>query len=1031
MISRSQSGIAVGTGNQNSSALTSEDLTRYMTIHTVVGATLTEGSPIIGVRDMDHYYSGDTKAGFKVGAPGSVLGVSAAEVEKFKIRYYKDGETVGESGLHAKGFNLLKIELGNIPDTTATYDIVASEAPGKEYNEIALLSTTGLLDADVVSGLKLFYAFVGDGDILLTTDGIKRYNPSYKVSIARTNGVLDAKDLIGDTKEHCTVWGISPTIRIEDTENPDQEAFPAGAEVSFLATIVKAVGIGVTPNFRFYDRNGNEVQNENVGSTVLSVDLGARQEIYSIRAEHPFSQVRFTVHGLIQSAVAFYGYVTLPTQASPHHCNMSPVASLDICDCDNVYTLDWDRENFPDAYWKALEYDNNSFILSANYTDPGVPVIWKVDFFKAPYTLRLRLVNTDDCADTITINYGSSFADKYKPKENFLVNRNADDPEYMLSDGTTANLLQLASITKNTRALLTPSLTDYAVHAGGVELAGQTYICGIKKVPGKGEISSAEKDMKAGFVVTMGNTALDAEVLKFYNVRLYYKGEQVQNTPIVPAISASLIGSADTRKVRYMVNVPRTVKFDEMRLYSEGLLNADLSGLKVYYAFTADADAVLDDITEGAELVSYHTTGATINADATNNAGVAVIGQGLEGLPNCIDDDLYGSAAMFPAGVNVATGAMIDVKIGRTVTRNHQFIIAVDKEALGLGAGVIDILQVKTFRQGREVENLNSDDWGVLGLNVITIGDRGYIVVNHELPFDEIQIINGNGVNLLQNLKIYGFLLRNDANGDGVPDIEDLQPCLQDLVLDEDQTFDRNKENYTNVRLYLRRSFTPGQWTSICLPVDLTYAQFVEAFGKEALLDEFRGLTEDGVTLDFRILSEPDDVNAVFLHKNVPYAICVASEQVRNSADSKYATIDAGEISGEIYNVLDGVSFAKREAVADRIDGTVNRPDGMQLADGDPTVSFIGYYNPTQTIPAGKYVFSAGKVVKLDKDMTDKSFRAWIESSNPIITGVDGVDADAKADYRIFDTQGRFVGFNRDRLAPGVYICNGKRFIIH
>ena len=105
--------------------------------------------------------------------------------------------------------------------------------------------------------------------------------------------------------------------------------------------------------------------------------------------------------------------------------------------------------------------------------------------------------------------------------------------------------------------------------------------------------------------MTAKGSALTADVLKLMNVKIYYQGKEVGHQINTAAIAAKLIGSEDTHKLRYSIKVPEGTQFDEIRLYSDGLLGAKLSVMNIYYAYTADVDAILDDPTEGAEIVSF------------------------------------------------------------------------------------------------------------------------------------------------------------------------------------------------------------------------------------------------------------------------------------------------------------------------------------------------------------------------------------------------------------------------------------------
>lgn len=258
-------------------------------------------------------------------------------------------------------------------------------------------------------------------------------------------------------------------------------------------------------------------------------------------------------------------------------------------------------------------------------------------------------------------------------------------------------------------------------------------------------ISDGSKEIQAGFVVTAKTSALSADVLKFWNVQLYKDGQEVSGGIVSSAIGAKLIGSEDTHKVRYSINVPAGVSFDEIRLCSTGLLAANLSQMNIYYAYTADKDAVLDDPTLGATIVSYDNTGASIDADRTQSIGVANVGNGLLNITNSIDDDLK-TCATFPTGLKAVSGSVLGIKLGRTATRNKQLVVVVNKEVVGLGLDVASAIVVKTWKDGQDDPVATYDDWSVLGANVITSGDKGYIFINPTQEYDAVTITEGKGI---------------------------------------------------------------------------------------------------------------------------------------------------------------------------------------------------------------------------------------------------------------------------------------------
>lgn len=157
-----------------------------------------------------------------------------------------------------------------------------------------------------------------------------------------------------------------------------------------------------------------------------------------------------------------YAYVVPRPITAGHQCTMSPTATLDICSCEEKYMLNWDKKNYPKASWKMLSTtDDNVTFDEANYT---------LDFSKTDsylygsgekVTVVMRLKNTDNCAQEVTINYGGS-NDQQKPKKEFaLVNTDPAKPAYELGDGSSFGL-NILSIVKNSANIISSKLNSFA-----------------------------------------------------------------------------------------------------------------------------------------------------------------------------------------------------------------------------------------------------------------------------------------------------------------------------------------------------------------------------------------------------------------------------------------------------------------------------------------------------------------------------------------------------------------------------------------
>lgn len=796
----------------------------------------------------------------------------------------------------------------------------------------------------------------------------------------------------------------------------------------------------------------------------MKLSLGGEQQRVSFKATKPFSGIKLYVTGLNLGWITInYAFIVPKTETAGHQCEMSPVASLDLCNCDSHYELRWDKQNFPHAEWEAAEplpqgvkFDKNTNTLDFSETDS-----YKNDTGEG-VTVKMKLTNLDDgCTQTITIKYGGST--KQKPdekKETVLYNTDPKNPVYELGGGTNAGI-NLLSFVKNSSNIISSMLSSYATYFGGVSL-GDSYLCSIKKIKGKiSDETTARQgtEHQVGFVVTAKESALNADVLKMFNVRLYNEGKEVTGGVSTSAISANLIGSQDMHKLRYSIKVPASTVFDEIRLYSSGLLSANLSVMNIYYAYTADADVVLDDPLAGAEIVSFKNNNATINADRTQSAGVANAGNGLQNITNCIDGSLE-TKTTFPEGVKAVSGSELAVKLGITASRNKQLVVVVNKEAVGLGLDVGSAIVVNTYKTGKTDPVETFSDWSVLRANVITLGDKGYIFINPKEDYDEVAITEGDGVSALNGLAVYGLLFRNDKDGDGTPDADEpVEDCKQDLVFQETKHLsEKNQKKYKdNLTMFFQRTFVPNHWNSLTLPVNLTKEQFTNAFGEKAQLAQANKVYESAgkLIIGFSLVEEnKDDAQSVYLAANTPYIIYIDEASVKDHQNQNYETLDAGAINGEIYVVdkglAGGVNFTYEEDKATQpVSKNFTIDAGVANNWGMSDLVFYGSYDPEQALVSGSYIWNKGKMYHLNKSHKMKGYRGWLTPTwttsdnaeanakfitfgfgNGDISGIDLPSADSYThDTKVYNLNGQRVD-SMLGVQPGIYIVNGKKIVI-
>ncbi len=1081
MVSRFPDGVSVGTGIKGLSNLCDENLDNYCDLPGVADVTLLAGSPIVAVKDMKHYFDKDTKAGFKISGESSLLKLDVLK-SNYSIRFYKDGKILKTSPVEQLGFTVLGLSVGNLDLGSNAVDIVAAEQPTEDYDEIALIGQSGI-KLEAVKGLKIYYAFVGDAEYTLTDKRILEYDKTIRLtpeSSALKDWRLTDENLDNGVPISAGLQLVASGYAqvLAKKTNSSSEVFPAGTEVGFVYSDGALIGAGVTPTIYLLDKKGKVVYHKAVESTILSISVGGEGKKVSIKAPCEFSGVKIRTYGVevLNGVTVKYAYVVPKPITAGHQCTMSPTATLDICSCDEKYVLNWDKKNYPKASWKMLSTtDDNVTFDEANYT---------LDFSKskaylegngAKATVVMKLTNTDGCSQEITINYGGNNQPVEK-KEMALVNTDPAKPAYELGDGNSYGL-NILSIVKNSANIISSRLNSFASYFGGISI-GESYLCSVKKT--EGMISDGSKALQAGFVVTAKGSALTADVLKLMNVKIYYQGKEVGHQINTAAIAAKLIGSEDTHKLRYSIKVPVGTQFDEIRLYSDGLLGAKLSVMNIYYAYTADENAILDDPTEGAEIVSFDNNGASINADRTQSAGVLKAGNGMKDLTNCIDGSLE-TCTTFPMGVGAGEGSILAVKLGVTATRNKQLVVVVNQAALGVGVDLGSGIVVKTYKkkeaaadpakaykadeQGSEDSQKTDDsdvvqtfsDWSILGANLITRGDKGFVVLTPTKDYDEVSITQGAAVQVADGLKVYGILLRNDADGDGTPDTEmPSEDCKHDIVFDEDAHIsDKSQKRYKdNLTMYFKRTFVPGKWNSVILPVNLTKAQFEEAFGVTAKLSEAREVYQDekSLVIGFKAVEETvvGDQN-VYLQAHKPYIIWVDEATVADHKNKTWTTNDVGSITGEIYMVRKttegvGVNFT--------YDETMGKPSTEEFEfnpfitnnQGLESLLFKGGYDNHQSLAIGDYGWNEGNLYHLKKEHYMKGYRCWLtptwasasQSQTTLsfgfgqgdVTGLETVpSADEQGELKVFNLQGQRLS-SLEGVQPGIYIVNGKKMVV-
>lgn len=1039
-------GVQVVSGTANLQNLCNDDLDDYATIPALVGATVV-ASPIISVKDKQHCYAGGTEAGFVICAK-SDASILALDLAKFyKIQFLKDGETVGELQKISTGKSVtgLGLSLLTFPGSDQVNKLYMATAPG-DFDEIKLVQCG--VDAKVLSAINIKYAFVGKAREYTITNNKENGIAKYAQEQGRKNITLDCDGVshLVSKKENVIDEDLtnsfdinalnlllvqlgSRPIKVIAKPSDNQEAFPANTEVGFkyASSALLNLKLGDGIRLTFFNKEGTEIGHKVISTTVLGLGLikKSTEAELVMKAPWDFSAVKLSVEGLNAGLTGtnkvYYAFVRMAPDAASHHCPINATSSRDVSGSVNQFQLQHNKD--VDVTWSVQSYPEGAADVEV------VPTSGLVSNLSLPGKYVFRAAAADGCYEETTLNY----APKYVAEEhgvNILVNKEGEKPKYVLSDKFGGGLIQIFDRMMNRSAILTTSLNDFAYREPGVEVAANTGLVGIKTADGSnfadglnGNTRAFNGKMKVGFVVSAKATGLDANVLKLYNIKLYNNGKEVTEgvTTHWDAISAGLIGKEETRKMCLNVEVPAGCVFDEIVLYSTGVLSADLSQLNIYYAYVADAEA--DNATTnpiyGAQVVSTNNTNASIDFANTQMFSVANIGNGYNELSNLIDDSMD-TYLTLPLGVNLG-GATISVNMGKVVDKGQQLVMVTRKLALGLGVSLGDGLKLTTYLDDEKQEELTN--WKVLGADVIGSKGDSYAVLNPTKSFNQVRITPVDVVSALKNIQIKGFALRTDMNDDGTINGDD-----NILVLDERKTLNV-KKSYKNAKMLLRRTFTKSNdgakgWNSIILPVDMTAAQVVKAFGEGTKLAEFRALEDNWIKFS-TVNVDPD---GVLLHKNTPYIIYPAHEPLKNYSYKS---------DGGVTEILDGPVY-----VADGINYDNETSNLTHTVDGIGMTYTGSYSNPT-AVSKDSYMFSKGNLVHTNKDHTVKAYRCWLKEDAPsgrmLMFSLDGNGLDGTTGIQVIEEnkQNTNTGIynlggvrmntnNVDKLPKGVYVVNNK-----
>lgn len=233
------------------------------------------------------------------------------------------------------------------------------------------------------------------------------------------------------------------------------------------------------------------------------------------------------------------------------------------------------------------------------------------------------------------------------------------------------------------------------------------------------------------------------------------------------------------------------------------------------------------------------------------------------------------------------------------------------------------------------------------------------------------------------------------------------------------------KDGYTyevknNATVTLTKPLQANVWNAICLPFSMTEQQVRNAFGENARIAEFKKVDESGKKA----------VASFGMHY---YQLITAG---------KPCLIKPSQVNENDTYTIKGV--------------TIDAEQALTIADSNKKFDFVGTYAPT-TMPANSHFLGSndGKLyyITADKEISGlKAFFQPVSTSNAKLsiafdstdndfdnntTGIEAIKdymdqdaANSSANKGIYNINGQFMGTNPAILPQGIYVKNGKKFIV-
>lgn len=720
-------------------------------------AEVNAGLPILSVKDVNRVYydsSNGIKVGFLYKAPGGLLSLNV--LQGFWVKTYLKGKEQDGSSTSGSGdkFQLLNLNLLNVSGGLSEISFTTT----KPFDEVRIGCAS--ISVEVLSGLEFYYAFVGENPKKIAAKeheypDAKQERPSTNITDLLGRNLVDSDISNGPTCELLSgLVGGGLTCRVDFGAT-----IPVGSEVGYYTTGggLASISLGAT-KLNAYDTGDNNPQSINTESGIgVSALVGGAREFSMILTKKDTRRLELDLPSginLLSAVKVHYAYSRDPVEID--------VSSYFTIGNDTIST---DYYNLPTPSEGTVIYSLISWPSGA--TSPSISgnhmtgMTVNGDYVvKAVYTREEK--ETSWSYAVIHRNKKEAVAGC----NTMMINTSANQGQYTVveSSGSQGGISLFNKI-NNRQNLVDGDYTNYAEATNVLSLIQFGSLAGVHSSQ---DIAPQGGKTRVGFVMQTNNQLLGADVLKFFFIRLYKDGEEVFSglTAENDAVGVGLVGN-DGSKLRFYVETDKT--FDQVELWTAGLLNVNLNTFRLYYAFYEPTTCEEYAGTSEAcmEIITAQKHGATINYAETKSSSVASVGTTMNNLSYVIDNSQQ-TAASIVAGVSLISRSTVAVKFNSI--RGGQPLGAILRTpGYVLNASVLQNVTIAAYNGGQAVAS-ESTSGGLASIEVISDAGLAYMEVTPLQGYDEVRISFPSLADALETVWLSGFYIRPDANGNGIPD---------------------------------------------------------------------------------------------------------------------------------------------------------------------------------------------------------------------------------------------------------------------